>query len=150
MQEKLLPLPNGLPPAKHHGIAVSYQICGPYSFTLASVPMSNILVQELIAKSAAVSPADGVPVAAAVRQAAAINGTINISLKGLRQITSAFLHVALGATLLECPQLNERLRVTDAENDVVLRKVNEVRKLATDAAYRAQRTESLQAELANC
>lgn len=112
--------------------------------------MSNILVQELIAKSAAVSPADGVPVAAAVRQAAAANGTINISLKGLRQITSAFLHVALGAALLECPQLDERLRVTDAESDVVLRKVNEVRKLATDAAYRAQRTESLQAELANC
>ena len=112
--------------------------------------MSLILVQELIAKSAAVSPADGVPVAAAVRQAVALGEPINISLKGLRQITSAFLHVALGAILLECPQLNAQLQVTGVENDVVLRKVNDVRRLATDSAYRTQRTESLQAELASC
>jgi transcriptional regulator len=99
-----------------------------------------VSIQEIINKPLAVLDTDGRKVAEVVEKLYGKANQVVLSFKGLDFITTAFLNAALGSFLLRAKdpeEASKRITIADVKSDVVLRKVEEVRKLATDPAYRA-------------
>lgn len=110
--------------------------------------MSVLFIQEFIGKSAAVLASDGQHLADFLTERAQKGEPVSLSFKGLRHVTTAFLHAAVGTVLLQIPEFDKLLRVQDVESSAVELKLTEVRRMALDVDYRQQIEEGMAEALA--
>jgi hypothetical protein len=73
---------------------------------------------------------------------------LTLSFQGLRHVTTAFLHAAIGTVLLHYPSFADHLHCEGFESAPVEWKVNEVRRMALDTEYRQQMQQAWAEEMA--
>lgn len=110
--------------------------------------MSVLLIQEFLGKSSAVLASDGQRLADAITESATRGQDVTLSFQGLRHVTTAFLHAAIGTVLLHYPSFTDHLRLEGFEATTVEWKVNEVRRMALDTEYRQQMQQAWAEEMA--
>lgn len=91
---------------------------------------------------------DGQRLADVLHEKAARREAVVLSFRGLRHVTTAFLHAALGAVLLHHSDFAELLRVEGAESAMIEAKIADVQRMALDADYRQQMQQAWAEEMA--
>jgi hypothetical protein len=110
--------------------------------------MSVLSIQEFLGKPAAVLASDGQRLADFLTERAQRGEAVTLSFVGLRHVTTAFLHAAIGTVLLHYPSFATYLHVQGFEAATVEWKVNEVRRMALDTEYRQQMQQAWAEEMA--
>jgi hypothetical protein len=110
--------------------------------------MSHLLIQEFLGKSSAVLASDGQRLADTLTTSATSSQDVTLSFQGLRHVTTAFLHAAIGTVLLHYPSFADHLQFEGFETAPVEWKVNEVRRMALDTEYRLQMQQAWAEEMA--